>query len=157
MQQFNVKVIVISIANPMLVGIYQNDCLVETIQKEGKTSDILPTLFNDVLSKYNIEEIFYVNGPGSYMAIKIAYVFLKTISLVNQIKLYAISGFDLNGNSPIKALGKKYFIRIESDGKEEIIIDFLNDREIQEFVLPDNLLNLKFSENTLPEYNLPAV
>jgi len=157
MQQFSVKIIVISISNPILIGVYQNDSLIETIQREGKTSDILPTLFDEILSKYNIEEIFYVNGPGSYMAIKIAYVFLKTISIVNKIELYAISGFDLNRNSPIKALGKKYFIRTESDGKEEIIIDFLNDREIQEFVLPDSLSNLKFSKNTLPEYNLPAV
>ena len=82
MQQSNVKVIVISIAHPILVGIYEDNLLIKTISKEGKTSDILPKLFDKIFEEYNVKEIFYVSGPGSYMAIKIAYVFLKTISIV---------------------------------------------------------------------------
>jgi len=91
MQQSNYTVVVISISNPILIGIYRNKKLVENISKEGKTSDILPLLFDNILSKYNVENILYVNGPGSYMAIKIAYIFLKTISIVKNIRLYAVS------------------------------------------------------------------
>ncbi len=157
MQQSNVKVIVISIAHPILIGIYEDDMLIETISKDGKTSDILPSLFDSMLSRYNIKEIFYVSGPGSYMAIKIAYIFLKTISIVHNIKLYALSGFDFNNNSPIKALGKKYFFRETNNLEENIIIKFLEDSKVEEFFLPETIKNIKFSENTLPEYNLPAV
>ena len=156
MQQFNIKVLVISISRPLLIGIYQENILLETFSNEGKTSDILPSLFETILSKYTVNDIVYVNGPGSYMAIKIAYVFLKTISIVHKINLYAISGFELNNNSPIKALGKKYFFRDKND-KEKINIDFIGENRIDEFILPECLEMLKFNTNTLPEYNLPAV
>ena len=151
------KVLVISISNPIIVGIYQNDILIETVSKDGKTSDILPSLFDIIMKKYNVHEIYYVSGPGSYMAIKIAYIFLKTISIVNKIKLYAVSGFELNNNSPIKALGKKYFFREFNNSDESIVIDFIKDEKVESFVLPQTLDSLKYSENILPEYNLPAV
>jgi len=91
------------------------------------------------------------------MAIKVAYVFLKTISISKNIDLKACSGFSFNQNSPIKALGKKYFIpNVNCD--EEIKVDFLeNNTRMSAFELPKVINNLKFSENTLPIYNLPAV
>lgn len=147
------KVLVISIASPILIGIYKDDELIKTISKEGMTSDILPFLFKGILEKYEIAELLYVNGPGSYMAIKVAYIFLKTLSITKNIPLKAIDGFAFNENSPIKALGKKYFIK--KDGN--ISIDFIGDREIKEFKLPKVLKIDMFSENSLPTYNLPAV
>jgi len=157
MQQSSVKVIVISISNPILIGIYEENILVKTISKEGKTSDVLPSLFDDILINYDGQEVYYVSGPGSYMAIKIAYIFLKTISIVNEIELYALSGFDFNNNSPIKALGKKFFFREMIDSEEKILIQPLENSKIEEFALPLDIKNIKFTENTLPEYNLPAV
>jgi len=156
MQLPNIKVLVISIASPILVGIYQDDILIDTITKEGKTSDILPSLFEKILKKYSVCDIIYVNGPGSYMAIKIAYIFLKTISIVNKINLYAASGFDLNNNSPIKALGKKYFFRDKNE-TQKIKIEFLSDHIIEEFRLPEDIREINYTDNILPEYNLPAV
>ncbi|MGB3751984.1 MAG: hypothetical protein WA945_10480 [Arcobacteraceae bacterium] len=152
----NIKVLVISISSPILIGIYEDDKLIETITKDGKTSDVLPSLFDGILSKYEVADIIYVKGPGSYMAIKIAYIFLKTISIVNKISLYAVSGFDMNNNSPIKALGKKYFFRDNVD-TQKITIDFLGERVIEEFRLPENISEISLSTNILPEYNLPAV
>jgi len=158
MQQHNYKSLVISISNPILIGIYDNDELIDTISQDGKTSDVLPLLFEQILTKYNLNSIYYVNGPGSYMAIKIAYIFLKTISIVNKIELYAVSGFDFNNNSPIKALGKKYFFRDNNKlDDDKITIEFLNDTIIEDFKVPQNLTNIKYSEDTLPQYNLPAV
>jgi len=157
MQQSNIKVVVISISYPILLGLYEEDKLIKKISEEGKTSDILPSIFEKILPDYNVKEIFYVNGPGSYMAIKIAYIFLKTISIVNGIKLYSVSGFDFNNNSPIKALGKKYFFRELVDGENQIVIKLLDDIKIEDFLLPSSLEEMKYSENILPEYNLPAV
>ncbi len=157
MQQSNIKVLVISIAQPILVGVYEDEILVEAISHEGKTSDILPSLFSRILSKYDVNDIFYVNGPGSYMAIKIAYIFLKTICIVNNISLYAVSGFDFNNNSPIKALGKKYFFKEYNNSKEKIVIKSLGNSVIEEFLLPKSLEKIKYTTDTLPEYNLPVV
>lgn len=156
MQLPNIKVLVISIASPILIGIYEDNILLKEITKEGKTSDILPSIFDEILTNYSVSDIIYVNGPGSYMAIKIAYIFLKTISIVNKINLYAISGFDLNNNSPIKALGKKYFFR-DFDAPQKITIEFLRDHILEEFRLPKDIREIKYTLNILPEYNLPAV
>lgn len=158
MQQSKIKVLVITIANPILIGIYKDDKLIETICQEGKTSDILPSLFDEIIEKYSIDEIYYVSGPGSYMAIKIAYIFLKTISIIKNIPLFATSGFDFNNNTPIKALGKKYFFRHNNKlDDDKIAIEFLNDEKIEAFQLPQKFTNIKYTTDTLPKYYLPAV
>lgn len=150
-----ISIMVIPISSPILLGIYQDNILIDTIKSDGKTSDVLPTIFDGLLKKYTIENIYYVNGPGSYMAIKISYVFLKTISITQNIPLYATSGFNFNGNTPIKALGKKYFFNGQDD---KITVDFLEDVEkLEDFKLPNNISQIPLSEDTLPNYHLPAV
>jgi tRNA A37 threonylcarbamoyladenosine modification protein TsaB len=146
-----IEVLVITISNPLLIGIYEDKKLIKVYQNDGMTSDVLPMLFDEILKKYSTDTIYYVNTPGSYMAIKVAYVFLKTISITKNIPLKACSGFQFNENSPIKALGKKYFIN-------ENEVDFLeNNCKIHDFKLPNVLNDLKFTLETLPIYNLPAV
>lgn len=150
------KVLVIPIANPILIGVYDSkDNLIQKYIKDGKTSDILPDIFKDIFFKYNLTSIYYVNGPGSYMAIKVAYLFLKTISIVKDLELKATNGFIFNQNSPIKALGKKYFFNTKND---TIIVDFLKEEdEIKDFLLPDKIDTNIFNQNSLPNYNLPAI
>jgi tRNA A37 threonylcarbamoyladenosine modification protein TsaB len=150
-----IDILVISITSPILVGVYQNKKLIDTVSIDGKTSDILPVIFKDLLKTYDISSISYVNGPGSFMAIKVSYIFLRTICIVNNIKLLSSSGFNFNNNTPIKALGKKYFFKAQ-DGK--IILDFLNDENLlSPFELPMMLNEEWLSENNEPNYNLPAV
>ncbi|UTJ06866.1 hypothetical protein [Arcobacter roscoffensis] len=148
------EVLVISISNPILIGIYKNENLIKEYKLEGKTSDLLPQLFEKILKEYDIDRLNYVNTPGSYMAIKVSYVFLKTVSITKNIELRACSGFEFNENSPIKALGKKYFIQDEN----EIKVDFLEkDCIIRDFELPKSIDKINFNKQTLPIYNLPAV
>jgi tRNA A37 threonylcarbamoyladenosine modification protein TsaB len=149
-----IQCFVISISNPILIGIYQDYEIIQTIKVDGKTTEVLPLQFEEILKKYTIDEIFYVNGPGSYMAIKVAYVFLKSISVIKKIPLKACDGFEFNQNSPIKALGKKYFIKKD----DEITIQNIDSSDIlKDFELPKKLdINL-FSEDSLPNYQLPAV
>ncbi len=137
-----------------MVGVYENKKLIKKYENDGVTSDILPLIFEKILNEYKINRIYYVNTPGSYMAIKVAYVFLKTLSITKNIELKSCSGFEFNGNSPIKALGKKYFINDENGIK----VDFLDNKSTMlDFKLPDLLENINFSDETLPIYNLPAV
>ncbi|NVJ52143.1 MAG: hypothetical protein HWD90_00520 [Campylobacteraceae bacterium] len=148
------EVLVISISNPLLIGIYEDKELIKELNIEGLTSDVLPITFEKIINEYEISRINYVNTPGSYMAIKVAYVFLKTLTITKNIELRACSGFEFNENSPIKALGKKYFI----NSNEGIKVDFLDkDTKIADFKLPKQLESITFSEETLPIYNLPAV
>ena len=151
----NIDVFVISLASPILIGIYENNTLIDTLSLEGKTSEVLPDIFKNILKQYKINNIIYVNGPGSYMAIKVAYIFLKTICIINKIEFLACSGFDVNSNSPIKALGKKYFVQ---DTNKEIFMRVLNEDEIlNDFLLPKNINISNYSKDTLPNYQLPAV
>lgn len=149
-----IEILTITISNPLLVGIYENKKLIKEYKLDGKTSDLLPSLFSKLLEEYDIKTITYVNSPGSFMAIKVAYIFLKTICIVKNIELRAIDGFGFNENSPIKALGKKYFLKENN----EIKVDFLKkDSIIRDFKLPMCIEKYNFNEETLPIYNLPAV
>ncbi|MEA3352273.1 MAG: hypothetical protein U9Q33_00450 [Campylobacterota bacterium] len=151
----SVNILVIPIASPLLIGIYEDSKLIDTISKEGKTSDILPLMFDEIIEKYDIDKLYYTNGPGSYMSIKVAYVFLKTISIVKDIPLEAAKAFHFNENSPIKALGKKYFF---NDKNDRIAIRFLEENEIiKDFKIPELLDRSFFDNNSLPSYDLPAV
>jgi len=149
-----IEILVITISNPLLIGIYEDKKLIKEHKLDGKTSDLLPNLFEKLLKEYEINRIIYVNSPGSFMAIKIAYIFLKTISISKNIELVASEGFLFNENSPIKALGKKYFIKDEN----KIKVDFLEkDCIIRDFKLPMCIEKYNFNKETLPIYNLPAV
>ena len=149
-----IEVLVISISKPLLIGIYENKKLIKEHKLEGKTSDLLPALFSNILKEFDIKRINYVNSPGSYMAIKVAYIFLKTISISKDIELMACNGFEFNENSPIKALGKKYF----TQDKDGIKVDFLEkDDIIRDFKLPNNIDVINLNKQTRPIYNLPAV
>ena len=135
-----IEILVITISNPLLIGIYEDKKLINEYKLDGKTSDLLPNLFEKLLKEYEINRIIYVNSPGSFMAIKIAYIFLKTISISKNIELVASEGFLFNENSPIKALGKKYFIKDEN----KIKVDFLEkDRIIRDFKSFSNKLGNK--------------
>jgi len=149
-----IEVLVISISKPLLIGVYKDKKIVKKFAKDGKASDTLPILFKKILNEFRITRINYVNTPGSYMAIKVAYIFLKTLSITKNINLRACSGFEFNENSPIKALGKKYFINDNGNIK----VDFLdNNVKISAFKLPRVLEDIKFENDTLPIYNLSAV
>jgi len=155
MHKPNINILVISISKSFLLGIYdENLSLIKEYKEDGKTTDLLPGIFGEILKEYSLKQIFYVNGPGSYMAIKVSYIFLKTLSIVYDVDLKASDGFYFNNNSPIKALGKKYFFK---DSSEKIYVDILGDNKVEEFVLPNILNEDIFDDNNLPSYNLPAV
>jgi len=146
-----VDVVVIPISKPFLLGVYKDNKLIRKIEKEGMTSDLLPEIFDSLLKEFNINSIIYAKGPGSYMAIKLAYVFFKTFQIVKGIKLFAVDGFYFNRNSPIKAAGSSYFVK-----KEGIITLSKNEKE-GVFFLPDKLNFDDFSEDVEPLYILKAV
>ena len=109
-----VDVVLVALSSPILVGIYEDKKLIDTITTQEKSSEVLPIIFKELLSKYDIQNLFYANGPGSFMAIKVSYIFLKSLSILKDIPLYARDAFYFNNNQPIKALAKLYFVSIAS-------------------------------------------
>jgi hypothetical protein len=146
-----VDIVAIVISKPMKIGIYENNKLVKIIEKDGFTSDVLPIVFDELLKKYEINSIIYSKGPGSFMAIKLAFVFFKTLEIAKNIEFLAADGFYFNKNQPIKAVGKSYFV------KKEGIISIKKDLKEGEFFLPEILNKDDFSKDTTPLYVLNAV
>jgi hypothetical protein len=146
-----VDVVVIPISKPMKVGVYIDKKLSEIIEKDGMTSDVLPEIFDDILKRYEVKNIIYAKGPGSFMAIKLSYVFFKTLEIAKNIELWAVDGFYFNFNSPIKAVGNSFFVK-----KDDIITLEKNLKE-GEFSLPKVLNFEDFSKDSAPLYVLKAV
>lgn len=135
------------------MGVYKEDRLVETVTSSKKTSEILLPILIKYLDIYDIEKIIYTRSPGSYMAIKLTYIMLKTIEITRNIPCFGCSGFVLNGNQPIKAIGNLYFIK-----EKETIITQKYDQPVNvSFILPQSIHDLELDEESTPEYILPAV
>jgi len=148
-----VDLLFITLSSPLQVGIYEDNRLIETIVTHEKSSDILPKIFDELSRRYVIKKLFYANGPGSFMAIKIAYIFLKSMSILKNIPLYATDAFYFNKNQPIKAIGKLFFVKISS----EIKTQKLEIAPEVSFMLPDVLDYSEFSTIATPLYGIGAV
>ena len=148
-----VDIVLITLSSPIQIGIYENNKLIDIISSEEKSSDILPKIFEQIFIEYEVKNLFYANGPGSFMAIKVAYIFLKSISVLKNIPLFATDAFYFNKNKPIKAIGKLYFVKIASEIKTEKLVEVPE----MKFFLPEVLNYDDFSNTTLPLYAIGAV
>lgn len=149
----SVDLVFITLSSPIQVGVYEDNLLIESISTNEKSSDVLPNIFNELSSRYEIKKLFYANGPGSFMAIKIAYIFLKSMSILKNIPLLATDAFYFNKNQPIKAIGKLFFVKISS----EIKTQKLEIAPEASFMLPDVLDYSEFSTAAAPLYGIGAV
>lgn len=147
------ELLILAISSPLLIGLYEEGRLIKTVSSELKTSEILLPLISETLEQYDISRMIYTRGPGSYMAIKLTYIMLKTIEITRGIKCVGCSGFALNGGQPIKALGNLYFIK----EKETIITKKYEQPVDANFALPQSIHDLELDEESTPEYILPAV
>jgi len=136
-----------------LIGLYKEERLIDTVSSELKTSEVLLPLITKYIDKYDISNIIYTRGPGSYMAIKLTYIMLKTIEILKEIPCVGCSGFALNNGGPIKAIGNLYFIK----EKETIMTKKYEQPVKVTFTLPQSIHDLVLDEESTPDYMLPAV
>lgn len=137
----------------MQVGVYLNNKLIKNFITKEHTSELLPEIFKEILEKFICKRVFFARGPGSFMAIKITYIFLRALSITKNIELLATDGFYFNDNKPIKSMKKMYFIK---EG-EDIVTKFFEEEQDSEFRLPKTLKIENFSKDIEPLYILPAV
>lgn len=147
-----VEIIVVALTTPVLVGIYENGNLIQKFvsDENEKAGDFLISKFDEILQIYEIKSVIYANTPGSFMGIKLSYVILKTLSTALNFPLFAISGFELNNFSPIRA--NKNLSFVYHDG--EIVLEKC---EPKAFELPQTLSNLNKNSDILPNYIIGAV
>jgi len=149
-----VELLVIGVTSPLLVGLYEDGLLIESFESKDKTSKALPKILDQVSISYNLAGLYYAKGPGSFMAIKVTYVMLKTLSIALNIPLLACDAFAFNENKPIKAVGRSCFIKKDDDIK---LLQNCSSSTEMTFKLPDNLDKSYFDLNSEPLYILPAV
>lgn len=140
----------------MQVGVYDasEGFLVDSFRSEQKTSDALPVLFKEILAKYICNNIVYARGPGSFMAIKITYIFLRTLAITRKINLLGSDGFLFTNNEPISAMKNLAFMK-NKDGL--ITTEVISKDRCGALVLPEYFDFSKYSEDIEPLYILPAV
>ncbi|WP_457593774.1 hypothetical protein [Hydrogenimonas sp.] len=147
------ELLLIGVTSPIVAALYENGRIVETFVKSGKSSEVLPPLLHEAVHRYRLRAIYYANGPGSFMAIKVTYVMAKTLSIALDIPLYGADAFLFNENRPIKAVGKSCFVK--ENGKISIRSDCRV--EAAPFVPPPVLDRSLFSKECEPLYVLPPV
>jgi tRNA A37 threonylcarbamoyladenosine modification protein TsaB len=147
------EILIVSIASPLLIGVYKDGLLIEEITSEQKTSEVLLKKLMEISKRYNYTHIVYTNGPGSYMSIKLTYITLRSLEILKGISFDGCNAFDLNGQKPIKAMGKLYFIK----EKETIITKKFDEVVEQRFKLPSMLSEVTILDDNKPLYILPAV
>ena len=148
-----VDIVLIALSSPIQIGIYEDEKLLDIISSDKKSSDVLPLLFDSILKKYDVQRLVYANGPGSFMAIKVSYIFLKSISILKNIPLFATDAFYFNNNQPIKAIGKLFFVKVSSEIKTQKLetIPEVN------FTFPNIIDFNEFSSISTPLYCIGAV
>ena len=146
-------ILINAIAVPLQLGLYRENRKITQLEIEGQTSEVLLAAVERWLEEYEVERCIYVNGPGSYMAIKLTYLMLRTIEMIRGITFFGVSAFELNGGKPVKAMGNLYFTK----EKETIMTQKFDDKVKQEFWLPDDLRVVSLEEENMPHYILPAV
>ena len=146
-------VVVLSLATPIQVGIYNDLKLEKIYSSDERSSEALAILFKEILECYRIDRLAYTNGPGSFMAIKVSYIFLKTLSIIKSIPLFATDAFYFNDNRPIKAVAKLYFVK----NRESIETKKFDEAITSTYTLPTVLDFEKFSTDTAPFYGIGAL
>ncbi len=122
-------------------------------KKDGKTSDVLALMFDEILRYYTIERIFYANGPGNFSAIKLTHIFLQTLAFINDIELFCADSFYFTKDEFINAYGRIYFYK----NKGKIKTTMLDNKKNAIFTLPNVLNASAFSKDCFPLYILPAL
>lgn len=133
-----------------MIGIYESGVLIEQFISDEKSSEAIPKFFDETLKKFEINKMIYTNSPGSFMGIKVSYLMLKTLSIVKNISLFAVNGFELNDFKPICANKSLCFVYENS----KIVLK----KEIAgEFKLPKDINNLMISNICEPNYILDFI
>ena len=147
------ELLILSLGTPLLLGVYVNGELREEKRLEGKAGDLLPPAVEELDGRYRWKRILFARGPGSFMAVKIGYLFARTFAVARDLELAGTDAFAFNGGAPIKATGKMHYVK---EG-EAIRMAALESAATAPFLLPQTLYDLPFDQPPTPLYVAPPV
>ncbi|WP_033619777.1 hypothetical protein [Helicobacter pylori] len=154
--------VLISLGEGVLLGVYQNNSLKASYTSKAKTSEALVEVFLQLFKDFKnlypaspvIKGVYYAKGPGSFTSLKLTHIFLHTLASIYDFELYSTTGFDFNDNTPILAYANQYFVSKEM----ESLRDFKDLRVLpKDFMLPSYLEKDKFTQSNTPFYILPPI
>lgn len=151
MQKVSHSIVLYSTTSPFLAGVYKRGVKIEEFKSLDKTSSAITSFFSDILERFEIDAIYFAKGPGSFMSIKITYIFLKTLSIAKGIKLGATDSFYFSSNGYLRASKNSYFL------KKEGTITLTKEGQEPTIFLPKILDEGVFSDDCEPFYYLPPV
>lgn len=147
-----VTLLLLTIAKPTVVALYdENNRFLKSYAFEEKITDGLYKTVKEIERSFEIVRVAYANGPGSFMGLKLGYVFLQTYSAVRDIPFVATESFTFADK--IHSNGKRWFVK-SVDSVDLIVLD---DSPIDMPNLPERLDLMLFSDSVEPNYILPAV
>lgn len=159
----HISIALVSIGLPIKCGLYENNILIKEMVSDDLPLIALPRIFESLLPtpKQNamyrdtkIESIYYANGPGSFTALKLTHIFLHTLAMIYDIKLFATSSFYFTSDSYIKAFGTTYFY---CDCNGNISLAHNIAPKNAPLFLPKTLDIARFHAHTQPLYILPPI
>ncbi|MDR0408362.1 MAG: hypothetical protein LBH45_05575 [Campylobacteraceae bacterium] len=127
--------------------------MIKSFKSDEMVSDSLPKIFKKISHFFTCSELFYAKGPGSFMSIKVTYVYLRSLQIALRVPLFACEGFVFNENSPIKAFGNQWFFK----EKKSIVLKENIMAKTEPFKLPNILDRKKFNNENEPLYILSAI
>ncbi len=145
-------VVVVGFSSPLLVGVYVDGKIAKSYQSKKKISESIDSIFCEIEKRFNIIKLIYAKGPGSFTALKLSYIFLKTYHIAKNIPFFATDSFCFT-KTPIKAIQNLYFVK--ENGK--IIPKILREKIEEKIFLPDVLADIKAEKENEPLYILPPV
>ncbi len=146
------KVILDTSNQYLAVALYKDDECLESVLEKGsqrQSENAIPYL-SKILENHGVElldvdEMVITRGPGSYTGVRVAMTIAKTLSVISNVKVKAISSLKAYAGmnkcvSVIDARSKKIFVCAYENGEElmneqMITIDSFNDfmKDYQDF------------------------
>ncbi|AFI03978.1 hypothetical protein [Helicobacter cetorum] len=164
----NVDLVLVSLGQEVLLGVYQENCLRTSYISKLKTSEGLVEVFSQAFEDFSnsqkypqtpiIDGIYYAKGPGSFTSLKLTHIFLHTLALIHGFELYSTTGFYFNDNTPILAYANKYFEPHSNKEDFKGLTSVASLKEMpKDFTLPSKLEKENFSQFNAPFYILPPI
>lgn len=149
-----IRFLFLTASSPFILGVYDDEHLMKKYERDGKASDVLPIIIDEAIGDFSPSEMYYTNGPGNHMSLKIAFVCLKALSIIKKIPLFGVSPFVFNGGLPIRAFANSYFV----SNKGKIMVEVFDEQPPASFpVLPERADFTAIRGDEAPLFLLPAV
>lgn len=149
-----VSVLLISATRPMRLAVYdETGARIESHESDAPATESLYPLFKSIDDRYEITRLAYAKGPGSFMGLKLGYVFLQSFALARKLPFTAASSFALSGGNPVHAHGKRWF----TQRGDQVGVQTFEVAPEASLLPPERIDFSVFEPACEPEYLMPAV